>query len=44
MPLQHILSMQFVVAAGGILFIKAGDRNVEAKALRREGEMHPEVR
>ena len=26
MPLQHILSMQFIVFAGGIVFIKVGSR------------------
>ena len=33
-----------VVAAGGILFIKAVDKNVEVKAFRREREKQPEVR
>ena len=29
MLLHHILPLLLVVAAGGILFIKAGDKNVE---------------
>jgi hypothetical protein len=36
--------MQFVVAVDGILFIKAGDENVEVKAFGREREMLQEVR
>ncbi len=38
------LSMQFVAAAGGILFIKAGDKNAEVKAFGRGRETQPEVR